>query len=140
APSSAASAAAGKPAASLAAAASQSAASPKPAGSQAPSGQVAKLKMPYTSPSAVYAPNWAGAEQGIFLKHGLDVTVSYLETNAVSAALTAGEIDVSPTPSTLNLILSGGDAVLIASLVSAPVFSLYATPAVDNVKALNDKV
>lgn len=118
-----------KPAASVAASA------PPPA-----SGQVTKIKMPYTAPSGVYTPYWVAADKGIFLKHGLDVSVSYMDTNAVPAALIANEIDVSPTPSTLNIMLSGGDAVFIANLLSAPVFSLYATSDVANVKALKGKV
>ncbi len=124
----------------IAAAVGSAAATPAASGKPAASGQVTKLKLPYTSPSAVYTPHWVGVEQGIFLKHGLDVTVPYLETNAVSPALLAGEIDISPTPSLLNIIVSGGDAVFIVNLVSAPVFSLYATSGIDSVKALKDKV
>jgi NitT/TauT family transport system substrate-binding protein len=99
-----------------------------------------KLKLPYTSPSAAFVPQWVALEQGFFTKHGLDVTVNYQETNTVSPALIGGEIDVATTPSTLNIMLSGGDAVFIANLLTAPVFSLYSNNEVPDVKALKDKV
>ena len=139
------SAASAKPAASASAAAkpaasASAAAKPAASASAAASGQVTKIKMPYTSPSGVYTPYWVAADRGIFIKHGLDLSVSYMDTNAVPAALISGEIDVSPTPSALNIMLSGGDAVFIANLVSAPVFSLYAVSGVDSVTALKGKV
>src|SRR5437870_5869585 len=135
-------AAAGAPAASAPAAsvAAKPAASAVATAKPAASGQAVKLRFPYTSPSAAFVPQWVALEQGIFLKHSLDVTVSYMETNTVSPALIAGEIDVSPTPSAINIMLSGGDAVLIANLLSAPVFSLYSTSEVNSVKDLKDKV
>src|SRR5579885_610221 len=127
-----------KPAASAVAAASA-----KPAGSgaaAAPSGQLTRLNIPYTSPSGVYAPIWVGVDAGIFKKYGFDASTSYMDTNTVAPALQNGEIDVSPTPSTLNIIISGGDAVLIANLVTSPVFSLYSDNSVASVEALMGKV
>ncbi|MFI5267668.1 MAG: ABC transporter substrate-binding protein, partial [Chloroflexota bacterium] len=99
-----------------------------------------RLNIPYTSPSGVYAPIWVGVDQGIFRKYGFDATTSYMDTNTVSPALIAGEIDVSPTPSALNLMISGGDAVFIANVATAPVFSLYSDSSVATVEALKGKV
>jgi len=138
-----------KPASSVAAASTKpaasavAAASAKPAGSgaaAAPSGQLTRLNIPYTSPSGVYAPIWVGVDAGIFKKYGFDASTSYMDTNTVAPALQNGEIDVSPTPSTLNIIISGGDAVLIANLVTAPVFSLYSDSSIASVEALKGKV
>lgn len=120
--------------------------STKPAGSAsasakpAASGQAVRLNIPYTSPSGVYAPIWVGVDAGIFKKYGFEASTSYMDTNTVAPALTSGEIDVSPTPSTLNIIISGGDAVLIANLTTGPVFSLYAGKNVASVEALKGQV
>jgi NitT/TauT family transport system substrate-binding protein len=125
-----------KPAASASAAAKPAAsAAAKPAASG-----LVRLNIPYTSPSGVYAPIWVGVDQGIFKKYGFDASSSYMDTNTVAPALISGEIDVSPTPSTLNIIISGGDAIFIANVVTAPVFSLYSDSSIPNVEALKGKV
>jgi len=98
------------------------------------------VRFPYTSPSGIYAPQWVGLDEGIFAKHGFDVTISYMDTNTVAPALIAGEIDIAPTPSVLNIMLSGGDAVFITNLATAPVFSLYSTDAIKSVKDLKGQV
>lgn len=136
---------AAKPAVSAAAApasgstAAKPAASAPAAASPAASG-LTRLIIPYTSPSGVYSPIWVGVDEGIFRKYGFDASTNYMDTNTVAPALISGEIDVSPTPSTLNIMLGGGDAVLIANVVTSPVFSLYSAPDVANVEALKGQV
>ncbi|HEY8692664.1 MAG TPA: ABC transporter substrate-binding protein [Chloroflexota bacterium] len=98
------------------------------------------MNIPYTSPSGVYAPVWVGVDRGIFRKYGFDATTSYMDTTLVAPALISGEIDLSPTPSALNIIISGGDVVLIANVVTSPVFSLYSDASTASVEALKGKV
>jgi NitT/TauT family transport system substrate-binding protein len=140
--------AAAKPATSspgAAAAPAGGSAAAKPAGSSSAgaspaAGGLTRLNIPYTSPSGVYAPIWVGVDEGIFRKYGFDATTSYMDTNTVAPALISGEIDVSPTPSTLNIMLSGGDAIFIANVVTAPVFSLYSDAGIPSVEALKGQV
>jgi NitT/TauT family transport system substrate-binding protein len=134
------------------AAPSASSAAAKPSGSAnasaaATSGSAAaspkatyKFRIPYTAQSGVYTPLWVAADDGIFQKHGIDATVSAMDNNATSAALSSGEIDVSPSPSVLNLIASGGDAVIVASFVTAPIYSVYATSDIASLNDLKGKV
>lgn len=129
------------PGPSSASAAASTASKPSvPASASAAAKAAYKFRIPYTAPSGVYAPLWVAADEGIFQKYGIDATVSAMDNGATSAALTSGEIDVSPSPSVLNLIASGGDAVIVATFVTAPIYSIYVSPEIASFNDLKGKV
>src|SRR6266581_2608756 len=120
------------PATPSAAASGQAAAKPGQAGN--------KFTIPYTAYSGAFTALWVAADEGFYAKQGFDVTVQYMEANLAATALLSGEVPFSSTPAIVNTILSGGDAVILAKLVSYPKFSLYGNKDIQKVEDLKGKV
>jgi NitT/TauT family transport system substrate-binding protein len=129
-------AAAKPPASSPASAAAKPAASADAAAKPA---QGSKFTVPYTAYSGAFTALWVAADENFFAKQGFDVTVQYMDAPVAASALLSGETPFSSTPSIVNSIVAGGDAVILAKLVSYPKFSLYATSAVQKVEDLKGK-
>ncbi len=118
--------------------AASAAAQPVTAVDAAPS--AAKFTVPYTAFSGAFAALWVAADEGFFAKHGFDVNVQYMDANVAASALISGEVPFAVTPAIVNTILSGGDAVIVAKLVTLPKFSLYAGKDVSRIEDLRGKV
>ncbi len=115
----------------------------KPAASNAAASAPAvttKFTVPYTAYSGAFTALWVAADENFFAKQGFDVSVQYMDANVAASALLSGEIPFSSTPAIVNTILSGGDAAIVAKLVSYPNFSLYATKDIQRVEDVKGKV
>jgi len=99
-----------------------------------------KFTVPYTAYSGAFTALWVAADENFFAKQGFDVSVQYMDANVAASALLSGEIPFSSTPAIVNTILSGGDAAIVAKLVSYPNFSLYATKDIQRVEDVKGKV
>jgi ABC-type nitrate/sulfonate/bicarbonate transport system substrate-binding protein len=99
-----------------------------------------KITIPFTAYSGAFTSIWVAADQNVFPKYGIQADVQYIDANATANALLSGEIPFSSTPGIVNTILAGGDAVLVAKLVTFPSFSLYVAKGVQKVEDLRGKV
>ena len=122
-----------KPAASGAAAASASA---KPAASG-----LTKVKAAYSQVSAVQGALYAGVDQKICAKYGLDVEVLRVAGTQQVPAMQSGELQFG-TPGGNEIVsadLGGANQVMIAVASNYPVFSLFGAKGVNDVKDLAGK-
>ena len=72
----------------------------------------------YSAISGSFAPLWVAYEQGLFVKHGAEVKLAYIQGNRVMlAALTTGEIQFyqGGAEGLIRLVSGGGDGVFIAT-------------------------
>ena len=122
--------AASRPAASSASPSTAAKSSGKPA---------ASTVIPFTAYSGAFTAIWVAADENIFPKYGIQPKVQYIDGNATANALLAGEVPFSSTPVIVNTILAGGDATLVAKLVSYPSFSLYGAKGIQRVEDLKGK-
>jgi NitT/TauT family transport system substrate-binding protein len=80
--------------------------------------KLAAVTVAYSATSGTFSPLWLAADQGLFAKHGLDVSVTYIQGNRVLlSALTAGEIQLyqGAAEGLIRLVSGGGDGLLIAT-------------------------
>ncbi|HKN99313.1 MAG TPA: ABC transporter substrate-binding protein [Pseudonocardiaceae bacterium] len=100
------------------------------------------LKIGYTAAGAGYADLYTGVEQGIFRRHGLNVTLVRLNTSAqLVAGLASGsvQIGVGVAADSAKAILKGAKLKYIA--MSEPTYNLemWASPSVASVNDLKGK-
>src|SRR5262245_57321841 len=72
----------------------------------------------YSAISGSFAPLWVAHDQGLFVRHGLDVKITYIQGNRVMlAALTTGEVQFyqGGAEGLIRLVSGGGDGVFIAT-------------------------
>src|SRR5712691_8606686 len=125
------SAAASKPAPSASAGASA-----KPAASG-----LIKVKAAYSQVSAVQGALYAGVDQKIFQKYGLDVEAGLVGGTQQPPAMQAGELQFG-TPGGNEIIsadLAGASMVMMGVASNYPVFSMYGAKGVNDVKDLTGK-
>lgn len=113
---------------------------PHPA--QSADGPARKVRMAFTSLSAVMMPPWLAREAGIFAKHGLDVEVIATPTGVEGMnALIAGEVQFLQISggTTASAALGGADVMVIGTTLDTLVQQLIARPEIDNAEQLKGK-
>lgn len=113
---------------------------PHPA--QSADGPARKVRMAFTSLSAVMMPPWLAREAGIFAKHGLDVEVIATPTGVEGMnALIAGEVQFLQISggTTASAALGGADVMVIGTTLDTLVQQLIARPEIDKAEQLKGK-
>lgn len=100
------------------------------------------LKVCYSSISAPQIAPIYAQEKGLFAKHGLDVTLVYVEggTEAVTT-LISGEMDICQVGGTsvANAVVAGEELMLIAGLFNRYAYALMVTPDIESAEDLRGK-
>lgn len=112
----------------------QSAAPAGPGGSTKPT----TLHIVTAQVTGSFIPLYVAQDEGFFAREGLEVTFSVASGSAAVASLASGEAQVLALGATAVAAysVSGGDAVMIATVSNYPVFSLYAHPSIRTVEEL----
>jgi NitT/TauT family transport system substrate-binding protein len=99
------------------------------------------LNIYYTAVTADYLGLWIAEEQGIFEKHGLDVTLSEVEDASGIPALLSGDMQIGATAPTSVLAseAAGSDLTMIACTDPTLPFQFMATSDVTDVQDLAGK-
>jgi NitT/TauT family transport system substrate-binding protein len=106
------------------------------------SGGLTDLTIADTSPGAGYSDLEVGVQQGIFAKHGLNVTLKHLpEATQLVPALLSGsvQIGVGPASSTAAAILKGQKFHFFALSQGHYNLEMWASPAITSVAGLRGK-
>jgi len=101
-----------------------------------------KVRMAFTSLSAVMMPPWVAREAGIFHKHGLDVEVIATPTGVEGMnALIAGEVQFLQISggTTASAALGGADVMVVGTTLDALVQQLIARPEIEKAEQLRGK-
>jgi ABC-type nitrate/sulfonate/bicarbonate transport system substrate-binding protein len=101
-----------------------------------------KLRMAFTSLSAVMLPPWVARENGIFAKHGLDVEVIATPTGVEGMnALIAGEVQFLQISggTTASAPLGGADVMVVGTTLDTLVQQLIARPEIEKPEQLKGK-
>jgi NitT/TauT family transport system substrate-binding protein len=113
---------------------------PHPA--QSADGPARKVRMAFTSLSAVMMPPWLAREAGIFAKHGLDVEVIATPTGVEGMnALIAGEVQFLQISggTTASAALGGADVMVVGTTLDTLVQQLIARPEIEKAEQLKGK-
>lgn len=123
---------------------SGAAAASKPVGAAAASSGAAgtggRITVPYTAFAGAFAALWVAADEGFFERQGIPANVQYMDPNVAVNALMSGEVEFSSSGAAVNSIVSGSDIILVARLITTPLFSLYGTKDIQRVEDLKGKV
>jgi NitT/TauT family transport system substrate-binding protein len=88
-------------------------------------------------------PFWIGQEERLFVKHGIDLELIWMQSNLSTAALLAGEVDAAfGTPQSIFAALTGKNPpplITIAAWGSASEHWLVVNPAIKSAKDLEGK-
>ncbi|MGH7808943.1 MAG: ABC transporter substrate-binding protein [Candidatus Binatia bacterium] len=101
-----------------------------------------KVRMAFTSLSAVMMPPWVAREAGIFAKHGLDVEVIATPTGVEGMnALIAGEVQFLQISggTTASAALGGADVIVVGTTLDTLVQQLIARPEIEKAEQLKGK-
>jgi NitT/TauT family transport system substrate-binding protein len=83
-----------------------------------------KIRLGYTSISALHGNTWVAEEQRLFEKHGIDIENIYMQGDPMTlSALIAGDVDFVKVGGgvVVNAALKGPDTVMVASVINAVV-------------------
>src|SRR5713226_3033636 len=87
-----------------------------------------RLSTAYTTIGGIVTPVWLAYEKGIFQKHGLDVTMTYVSSGpVVVSAVIAGELDISTGGAEpfVSAIAGGADLTIIGLIARTTPLMLY---------------
>jgi ABC-type nitrate/sulfonate/bicarbonate transport system substrate-binding protein len=101
-----------------------------------------KVRMAFTSLSAVMMPPWLARDAGIFNKHGLDVEVIATPTGVEGMnALIAGEVQFLQISggTTASAALGGADVMIVGTTLDTLVQNLMARPEIEKPEQLRGK-
>ena len=102
----------------------------------APTAELTKITVPYSVLTLSHLPVWGAFEAGIFERHGLDVSLTYLDTAEVAALLSgSAQIAQGGGPEVVSANAGGADVVFIATL--APVYA-YVLEVAPSIKTFDD--
>lgn len=99
------------------------------------------LAVTYVALTGAYGPLWVAKDEGLFEKHGLDVSLRQLTPTAGVQALLAGEVDLyAGGTAALAAAVGGAPIVYIGSIVDRFVMSLFVQPEITGIMDLEGKV
>lgn len=91
--------------------------------------------------TGAYGPLWVAKDEGLFAKHGLDVSLRQLTPTAGVQALLAGEVDLyAGGTAALAAAVGGAPIVYIGSIVDRFVMSLFVQPEITSLIDLKGTV
>jgi NitT/TauT family transport system substrate-binding protein len=98
------------------------------------------IRIVYNALGGSMAPLWLGQELGLFAKHGLQHSLSYLAATTSVQAIVAGSEDIGLVGNQcIDLALEGAETIYVASDISRFIFYLYGDPAIKSVQDLKGK-
>src|SRR5262245_11194637 len=100
------------------------------------------MRFGLNTPTANITPLWVAHDEGLFLKHGIDVELVPIPGGErIVAAVMSGEIPKTALASSalLSATLGGADLVFLASWASLLRYSLFARPDIASVQDLRGK-
>jgi ABC-type nitrate/sulfonate/bicarbonate transport system substrate-binding protein len=135
-------AASAKPAASGAAAA-KPAASASGAAAAAPSGSLPKVRIGWTSPSAIYTATWIANDAGYYQKYGIDGQLTYIEGDAKgTTVLVTNDMDIAMNSGTGTIdadIKGAADLVMALGMGDHTAQQVLSTPKLSQPSDLKGK-
>jgi ABC-type nitrate/sulfonate/bicarbonate transport system substrate-binding protein len=125
----------------VAAASPSAAVAASPAAAAPVTGARETMQVGYAGDPAGVLPVLVAAEQGIYARHGLDVSFySIVAGQQPMAALLGGDVNVMfLTAETVSARLGGADVQYVVAPSGAPLFHLYARPDVASIEQLSGK-
>ncbi|GEM_PF-2740592 len=122
-----------------AAASTASTASAKPAASA--SAARIKLEMAYASISGTQMIPYISKGAGLFDKYGLDVNLSFIAPNTLTAGVLSGSLNMAygPANSVATARVQGGDLIVAGGPYAGPTFSIVASPSIKTLQDLRGK-
>ena len=101
----------------------------------------AQITVTYVALTGAYGPLWVAKDEGLFAKHGLDVSLRHLTPTAGVQALLSREVDLyAGGTAALTAAIAGADIAHIGSIVDRFVMSLFALPDITSLMDLKGKV
>jgi NitT/TauT family transport system substrate-binding protein len=98
------------------------------------------IRIVYNALGGSMAPLWLGQELGLFAKHGLQHSLSYLAATTSVQAIVAGSEEIGLVGNQcIDLALEGADTIYVASDISRFIFHLYGDPTIKSVQDLKGK-
>ena len=99
------------------------------------------LRGVYNALGGTMTPAWIAQDLGLFTKHGLQHSLTYLAATTAIQAIVAGTEEIGLVGNQgIDVALEGADTVYIANTASRFIFHLYGDPAVKTVADLKGKV
>src|SRR5215467_12860055 len=99
------------------------------------------LRGVYNALGGTMTPAWVAQDLGIFTKHGLQHSLSYLAATSAIQAIVGGTEEIGLVGNQgIDVALEGADTVYIANTASRFIFHLYGDPAIKTVADLKGKV
>jgi NitT/TauT family transport system substrate-binding protein len=98
------------------------------------------LRGVYNALGGTMTPAWIAQDLGLFTKHGLQHSLSYLAATTAIQAIVGGTEDIGLVGNQgVDVALEGADTVYIANTAARFVFHLYGDPAIKTVADLKGK-
>ena len=99
------------------------------------------LRGVYNALGGTMTPAWVAQDLGLFTKHGLQHSLSYLAATTAIQAIVGGTEDIGLVGNQgVDVALEGADTVYIANTASRFIFHLYGDPVIKTVADLRGKV
>jgi NitT/TauT family transport system substrate-binding protein len=99
------------------------------------------LRGVYNALGGTMTPAWVAQDLGLFTKHGLQHSLSYLAATTAIQAIVGGTEDIGLVGNQgIDVALEGADTVYIANTASRFIFHLYGDPTIKTVADLKGKV
>jgi ABC-type nitrate/sulfonate/bicarbonate transport system substrate-binding protein len=99
------------------------------------------LRGVYNALGGTMAPVWIAQDLGLFTKHGLQHSLTYLAATTAIQAIVGGTEEIGLVGNQgIDVALEGADTVYIASTAPRFIFHLYGDPAIKTVADLKGKV
>ena len=99
------------------------------------------LRGVYNALGGTMTPAWVAQDLGLFTKHGLQHSLSYLAATTAIQAIVGGTEDIGLVGNQgIDVALEGADTVYIANTASRFIFHLYGDPAIKTIADLKGKV
>lgn len=100
-----------------------------------------QLRGVYNALGGTMTPAWIAQELGLFTKHGLQHSLTYLAATTAIQAIVGGTEEIGLVGNQgIDVALEGSDTVYIANTASRFIFHLYGDPAINSVADLKGKV
>jgi len=100
-----------------------------------------QLRGVYNALGGTMTPAWIAQELGLFTKHGLQHSLTYLAATTAIQAIVGGTEEIGLVGNQgIDVALEGSDTGYIANTASRFIFHLYGDPAINSVADLKGKV
>jgi NitT/TauT family transport system substrate-binding protein len=114
----------------------------QPASANVTSGAPVSINVCYSALTATQVPVLYAYEKGLFAQHGLDISLTYIESGTTAAtSMIAGEEDICQIAGSavVNAAVAGEDLVIIAGLFNTYVYSVIVDPEIQTADDLRGK-